>query len=90
MHIRFPFILSPKLPKLYLRPFTGLPKMDMGSRLRKPDAAPYLSPARLKLERAYEQNRQRVQKRDGVKADGAYALSGAKGKPRLLLMGQRR
>jgi Ras-related GTP-binding protein C/D len=38
----------------------------------------HISPAQLNLERVYEQNRVNVQKKD------------AKGKPRLLLMGQRR
>ncbi|ERT01624.1 uncharacterized protein SPSK_07482 [Sporothrix schenckii 1099-18] len=58
------------------------------------------SPALLNLERVYEQNRQRTQKRDGApNAPGApvtaakpsepAAPAPPKGKPRLLLMGQR-
>ncbi|CAK7238820.1 MAG: GTP-binding protein gtr2 [Sporothrix thermara] len=52
------------------------------------------SPALLNLERVYEQNRQRSQKRDGTVAAAAKQPEPAppappKGKPRLLLMGQR-
>ena len=50
----------------------------------------YISPASLNLERLYEQNRQRQQKKDGVKAPELTEAEQAKGKPRLLLMGQRR
>jgi len=52
----------------------------------------HISPAQLNLERVYEQNRLEVQKKDATKgpepAPGPAAL--AQGKPRLLLMGQRR
>lgn len=54
------------------------------------------SPALLNLERVYEQNRQRTQKRDGTpvaakQPEPAQSAPPAppKGKPRLLLMGQR-
>lgn len=50
----------------------------------------YISPASLNLERVYEQNRQRQQKKDGGKAPELSAAEQTKGKPRLLLMGQRR
>ncbi|KAM7205030.1 Gtr1/RagA G protein conserved region domain containing protein [Rhypophila sp. PSN 637] len=51
----------------------------------------WISPAVLNLERVYEQNRQRVQKKDGGKAPaGQSPVPQTKGKPRLLLMGQRR
>jgi Ras-related GTP-binding protein C/D len=54
------------------------------------DRVRYITPAKLNLERVYEQNRQRVQKRDGVKPLEPTPGPVAKGKPRLLLMGQRR
>ncbi|EGZ71612.1 hypothetical protein NEUTE2DRAFT_166643 [Neurospora tetrasperma FGSC 2509] len=49
------------------------------------------SRAMLNLHRVYEQNRQRVQQnlKDGVKVPEPIAVPHAKGKPRLLLMGQR-
>jgi Ras-related GTP-binding protein C/D len=50
----------------------------------------HISPAQLSLERIYEQNRLNVQKRDGAKAPEPAPGPAAKGKPRLLLMGQRR
>lgn len=52
----------------------------------------YVSAAALNLERVYEQNRARLQQRDGALSptnEQAFANAG-KGKPRLLLMGQRR
>lgn len=52
----------------------------------------YVSAAALNLERVYEQNRARLQQRDGAlspTSEQATANAG-KGKPRLLLMGQRR
>ncbi|KAI6572201.1 hypothetical protein MCOR04_007698 [Pyricularia oryzae] len=51
-----------------------------------------MTPASLNLERIYEQNRQRLQKREGSSTKLADSLIDAfsKGKPRLLLMGQRR
>jgi len=52
----------------------------------------HISPAQLNLERVYEQNRLEVQKKAVTKtpepAPGPAAV--AQGKPRLLLMGQRR
>jgi Ras-related GTP-binding protein C/D len=50
----------------------------------------HISVAQLNLERVYEQNRLNVQKRDGVNAPEPAPGTAAKGKPRLLLMGQRR
>jgi len=50
----------------------------------------YLSPASLKLGHVFEQNRQRLQHRDGGKQPELVAPPLTKGKPRLLLMGQRR
>lgn len=58
---------------------------------RRPNVK-YLSAATLNLERVYEQNRARLQQRDGALSptnEQASANAG-KGKPRLLLMGQRR
>ncbi|KAI6379128.1 hypothetical protein MCOR25_002106 [Pyricularia grisea] len=51
-----------------------------------------MTPAKLNLERIYEQNRQRLQKREGssTKLPDSLIDASSKGKPRLLLMGQRR
>jgi len=50
----------------------------------------HISPAQLKLERVHEQNRLNVQKIDNAKSPEPAPGAAAKGKPRLLLMGQRR
>jgi Ras-related GTP-binding protein C/D len=52
----------------------------------------YESPAQLNLQRVYEQNRRGIPKRDVAKPPTELAAPGVpiKGKPRLLLMGQRR
>jgi Ras-related GTP-binding protein C/D len=50
----------------------------------------HISPAQLNLERVHEQNRLNAQKRDAGKAPEPAPGAAAKGKPRLLLMGQRR
>lgn len=50
----------------------------------------HISPAQLNLERAHEQNRINVQKKDAAKVSDLAPGPAAKGKPRLLLMGQRR
>lgn len=50
----------------------------------------HISPAQLNLERVYEQNRLNAQKKDVAKAPEPAPGPAAKGKPRLLLMGQRR
>jgi len=50
----------------------------------------HISPAQLNLERVYEQNRLSSQKRDTSKVVEPAPGPAAKGKPRLLLMGQRR
>lgn len=49
----------------------------------------HISPVTLNLERIYTQNRMNIQRRDGKILDPAPGPA-AKGKPRLLLMGQRR
>jgi Ras-related GTP-binding protein C/D len=50
----------------------------------------HISPAQLNLERVYEQNRLNIQKKDAAKVIEPAPGPAAKGKPRLLLMGQRR
>jgi Ras-related GTP-binding protein C/D len=50
----------------------------------------HISPAQLKLERVHEQNRLHIQKKDGAKVPEPAPGPAAKGKPKLLLMGQRR
>ncbi|KAI1263954.1 Gtr1/RagA G protein conserved region-domain-containing protein [Xylariaceae sp. FL1019] len=48
------------------------------------------TPAQMNLTRVFEQNQQRQQKNDGARAPEQPSDVAAKGKPRLLLMGQRR
>ncbi|GAB1320465.1 GTP-binding protein gtr2 [Madurella fahalii] len=62
---------------------------DTPSVSSRPRPIRYISPAALNLHRVYEQNRQRLQKKDGAKVPDPMAPQ-TKGKPRLLLMGQRR
>ena len=50
----------------------------------------HISPASLSLERVHEQNRTVASKKDAATAPGPAPGPAAKGKPRLLLMGQRR
>jgi Ras-related GTP-binding protein C/D len=50
----------------------------------------HISPAQLKLERLHKQNRLNAPKRDVAKAQEPAPGPTPKGKPRLLLMGQRR
>jgi Ras-related GTP-binding protein C/D len=50
----------------------------------------HISPAQLNLERVYEQNRLNSQRRNAAKVPEPAPGPAAKGKPRLLLMGQRR
>ena len=50
----------------------------------------HISPAQLNLERVHEQNRLNAQRRDATKVPEPAPGPAAKGKPRLLLMGQRR
>lgn len=50
----------------------------------------HISPATLSLERVHEQNRAIAQKKDATTAPAPAPGPAAKGKPRLLLMGQRR
>ena len=66
----------------------GVPA-DADSGRALPPPIRYISPAALNLHRVYEQNRQRLQKKDGAKAPDPTTPQ-TKGKPRLLLMGQRR
>lgn len=58
----------------------------------RPSSVRYLSPASLNLERVYAQNRARLQQREGTlsPSNDPASLNAGKGKPRLLLMGQRR
>ncbi|AEO57765.1 hypothetical protein MYCTH_2079857 [Thermothelomyces thermophilus ATCC 42464] len=67
----------------------GAAPADTSSGLSRPYPIRYISPAALNLHRVYEQNRQRLQKKDGAKVPDPTAPQ-TKGKPRLLLMGQRR
>lgn len=55
-------------------------------------AATRVSAAQLSLERYYQQSNPGTQKKDPARppGDGVVAGASAKGKPRLLLMGQRR
>ncbi|KAK3494981.1 Gtr1/RagA G protein conserved region-domain-containing protein [Neurospora hispaniola] len=66
--------------------------LDPSTEPRPPCVSKRPSRAMLNLHRVYEQNRQRVQQnlKDGVKVPEPIAVPQAKGKPRLLLMGQRR
>lgn len=50
----------------------------------------HISPASLNLEFIYEQNRAALQKKDATKVVDPAPGVAAKGKPRLMLMGQRR
>jgi Ras-related GTP-binding protein C/D len=50
----------------------------------------HISPAQLRLERVYEQNRINATKLDATTALQPAPGPAARGKPRLLLMGQRR
>lgn len=50
----------------------------------------HISPAQLNLQRVHEQNRLNVQKQNAGKVPEPAPGPAAKGKPRLLLMGQRR
>ena len=73
--------------------------LETGRRRPKPDGTyngparqgpvRHISPAQLMVQRVYEQNRLNVQKKDGKALEPAPGTA-AKGKPRLLLMGQRR
>ncbi|TLS27576.1 hypothetical protein PpBr36_05185 [Pyricularia pennisetigena] len=60
--------------------------------LKRPGTMRVMTPASLNLERIYEQNRQRLQRREGssTKLPENLIDASSKGKPRLLLMGQRR
>lgn len=50
----------------------------------------HISPAQLNLEFLHEQNRLNAQRKDSTKVSEPAPGPAAKGKPRLLLMGQRR
>ncbi|KAK3943006.1 GTP-binding protein gtr2 [Diplogelasinospora grovesii] len=63
---------------------------EAGSARLRGNSVKYVSPATLRLERVYEQNRQRLQKEDGARVPDPATTPQIKGKPRLLLMGQRR
>ncbi|KAK3357349.1 Gtr1/RagA G protein conserved region-domain-containing protein [Lasiosphaeria hispida] len=65
--------------------------VDSGAGLPHHGSIRNISPAILNLERVYEQNRQRLQKKDSENMpDVTTTVQQAKGTPRLLLMGQRR
>ncbi|KAK8058950.1 GTP-binding protein GTR2 [Apiospora phragmitis] len=66
-------------------------QLEGGDRILLRRHSSVLSPAQLNLERLYEQNRTRQHQKDGSKAtEPSTPGAPAKGKPRLLLMGQRR
>lgn len=66
-------------------------EMEGGDKILLRRHSSVLSPAQLNLERLYVQNRARQQQNDGAKAtEPSTPGAPAKGKPRLLLMGQRR
>ncbi|KAI1164222.1 Gtr1/RagA G protein conserved region-domain-containing protein [Nemania serpens] len=72
-----------------LRGYDALPRRNSDEQsARAADASP--SPAQLNLTRVYEQNQQRQQNNTAAKAPEHPPDGTAKGKPRLLLMGQRR
>ncbi|KAK0621323.1 Gtr1/RagA G protein conserved region-domain-containing protein [Bombardia bombarda] len=70
--------------------FTGSSRVDVDNSTAQLPRHTYISPAILNLERVYEQNRQLLQKKDGAKVPDPITIPQTKGKPRLLLMGQRR
>ncbi|CZT52937.1 probable Ras-like G protein RagC [Rhynchosporium secalis] len=76
------------MPLLHTGRGTKLDRMYNGPARQGP--VRHISPAQLNLERLYEQNRANAQKNDPATAPGPAPGSAAKGKPRLLLMGQRR
>jgi hypothetical protein len=87
--ILFHDICSYAMPLLYTgRRRTKLDRKYNGPPRQGP--VRHISPAQLNLERLYEQNRLNVQKKDAAKAPEPAPGPAAKGKPRLLLMGQRR
>ncbi|KAH8909969.1 hypothetical protein BR93DRAFT_443047 [Coniochaeta sp. PMI_546] len=74
---------------------SSLSRCNSTGAIQAPDSSPrrrglYISPATVKLNHVFEQNRQRQQKHEGVKGQETSATPQGKGKPRLLLMGQRR
>ena len=62
---------------------------DPGSPSPLPLELGQMSPAQLNLQRVYEQSRQGVPKKDVSKSAEPAPTLPAKGKPRLLLMGQK-
>lgn len=76
-------------------PVQGLlvPSLDEGEDSSSQILPGKMSPAKLNLQRLYEQSRRGAPKKDAPEAapaDAATAGPAVKGKPRLLLMGQRR
>jgi len=75
-------------------PVEGSGPVNLDAGALRSRLAKYQSPAALKLYRVYEQNRQRLSKDDGAIAvkvpDSTATIPQPRGKPRLLLMGQRR
>lgn len=92
--------LSRVLPSMAILSSVVMPLLHTGRRRTKQDRAyngpprqgpvRHISPAQLNLERVYEQNRLIVQKKDASNPLEPAPGPAAKGKPRLLLMGQRR
>ncbi|KAK4457474.1 hypothetical protein QBC42DRAFT_188519 [Cladorrhinum samala] len=62
--------------------------IDDGDRPSRPRPVRFISPAVLNLHRVYEQDQQRIQNKDGVKVPDP-TVAQVKGKPRLLIMGQK-
>lgn len=76
----------------FIMSFAGPSRGSLTPDIPRPSNVKYVSAAALNLERVYEQNRARLQQRDGAlspTSEQVTAIAG-KGKPRLLLMGQRR
>jgi hypothetical protein len=79
---------------------TVMPLLETGRRRTKLDRSyngpprqgpvRHISPAQLTIERIHEQNRANIQRIDPAKAPAPAPGAAARGKPRLLLMGQRR
>ena len=83
------FFIYRKMPLLY----TGRRRTKLNRKYNGPPRqgpVRHISPAQLNLERVYEQNRLNVSKKDSTRVPEPAPGPAAKGKPRLLLMGQRR
>lgn len=90
-----PILFHPSHSVLFIMPLlhTGRRRTKLDRKYNGParqGPVRHISPAQLNLERVYEQNRLNAQKKDVATAPGPAPGLAAKGKPRLLLMGQRR